>query len=1064
MFIRIHNSVWRRPPLAVILAVALAALAIVPLHFVFANEDLEKAVVSFFGYIAILLIKMFGFLLSWAVKLIILVAQHNVFINSRAVSVGWVVVRDVMNMFFIIILLVIAIGTILRSQRFTYKNTIVKMIIMVIVVNFSKTICGFFIDASNVVMGAFVDAVKGNAEAHLISGFGITDMLRFADPNQETTAEIKLIDTLVSIYLAVFMFIIATIVSVVIVVILLGRIIALWILIILSPIAFVADILPVTQKYAGQWWQAFTKYLIVGPVLMFFFWLSLIVMSDPTAPPINLVGFDPVSVSIQGGSSAKNVAAAASAISTPQRMFDYMVAIGLLFATLQMAQSMGVAGGSLAGKAHQMSQGMLSWAPKAAGKLAVGGALLADRKWGFGLQYMPEKFKHVMEDRKKKQRTKAEERGMNYVRKAFGVEIFGDKDVREAEEALRMKGASKETIAKVRAAKNAEDVDAIDLSDAETGDGVNKDDLKGFHELVQKAKTGQVKEGQNVRMGKLGMLRMFLSNTDDFMEDFGMFSQLKSGSKFWALIKGGIDPAKETERDHALSSALQKAREESPIYVDSETHREETEKIEAARGGLKDAQGAKVSGAFSNTEYAAGILVQVMATYDREMTEIKRGIAEAKQGNEDEKVRKLTEDRLELELDQKRIKDLLEPYMTVLEKREEKLKVRNKQQDIVDDEDATPEERASARGRIKAIDGEIKAIDEEIKKFRTVELKIGKSDSFYNAKKFEDLFDEALATAESDMKTDEKEYARRRKASTVKKAREENEGVKAHLDHLEEERREHFVQMERMKAPSFFESEARKRQLEMEVTKNVNTDNWTEIASVMREALEKKDTAKFNGLFRKATADANGNEILDYFGFSSNARGMNEFKKKILMGHLGMNENESGSLLNDIGYIAERVNHWGMARNHRVNQFGLYEATPDDDRFQELVAEMSKMNTADLVQKGNRLAYGGEHPRYNSNSRRWERDFMFDEHGLSAIAFNFPEIVQTIERRPLNKNAATKFMSRDAERQLRRLRDFEFIPKAPYAKFYNLLRAHSGRGRGFELGGGYDQYHHIVRY
>ncbi|MBI2427076.1 MAG: hypothetical protein HYV34_04475, partial [Candidatus Kerfeldbacteria bacterium] len=112
MFLRIHNSVWRRPHVAVLLAVALAVLATAP-HIVFANEGLEKAVVSFFGYVAILLIKMFGFLLSWAVKLIILVAQHNVFINSRAVSIGWVVVRDVMNMFFIIILLVIAIGTIL---------------------------------------------------------------------------------------------------------------------------------------------------------------------------------------------------------------------------------------------------------------------------------------------------------------------------------------------------------------------------------------------------------------------------------------------------------------------------------------------------------------------------------------------------------------------------------------------------------------------------------------------------------------------------------------------------------------------------------------------------------------------------------------------------------------------------------------------------------------------------------------------------------------------------------------------------------------------------------------
>ena len=48
------------------------------------------------------------------------------------------------------------------------------------------------------------------------------------------------------------------------------RLVALWVLYMLSPIAYVGFVMDETQKYAKQWWDEFIKYAIMTPVLVFF--------------------------------------------------------------------------------------------------------------------------------------------------------------------------------------------------------------------------------------------------------------------------------------------------------------------------------------------------------------------------------------------------------------------------------------------------------------------------------------------------------------------------------------------------------------------------------------------------------------------------------------------------------------------------------------------------------------------------------------------------------------------------------------------------------------------------
>jgi hypothetical protein len=38
--------------------------------------------------------------------------------------------------------------------------------------------------------------------------------------------------------------------------------------------------MPQTESYAKQWWEEFTKHVIVGPVLVFFLWLAFATLGN----------------------------------------------------------------------------------------------------------------------------------------------------------------------------------------------------------------------------------------------------------------------------------------------------------------------------------------------------------------------------------------------------------------------------------------------------------------------------------------------------------------------------------------------------------------------------------------------------------------------------------------------------------------------------------------------------------------------------------------------------------------------------------------------------------------
>ena len=76
-----------------------------------------------------------------------------------AVLNGWRLVRDFANIWFILILLFIAIGTILRAQSYQAKKLLPTLIMVAMVINFSLPITGFIIDISNIISFQFLKAI-----------------------------------------------------------------------------------------------------------------------------------------------------------------------------------------------------------------------------------------------------------------------------------------------------------------------------------------------------------------------------------------------------------------------------------------------------------------------------------------------------------------------------------------------------------------------------------------------------------------------------------------------------------------------------------------------------------------------------------------------------------------------------------------------------------------------------------------------------------------------------------------------------------------------------------------
>ncbi len=346
-------------------------------------EGVANAIITAVSYVFLGISRLFLSLTVFCLDYFLKLAAYNAFIDAPPVVVGWFMVRDLANMFFIVALLVIAFSTMLGFENYAWKKSLVQLIMAAILINFSRLILGLFIDVSHVITLTFLNAVEGAAGGNLINMLQLDKILQISTNSSAAGNESIHLDLLAGAAAALIFSIISLFTIGAYAFLMLVRVLILWMLIILSPLAFVLSALPQTNSYAKEFWGEFTKYIIVGPMMAFFLWLSFATLGNgdisaslggPVGNAEELQGVSDL-VFEQGNESPS---VSINAIARWENLSGFFIAVGFLLLGIERVQKIGLRGSDIAGS-------IIS-----AGKKVTKGALKAGAIAGTG--YLPYKY------------------------------------------------------------------------------------------------------------------------------------------------------------------------------------------------------------------------------------------------------------------------------------------------------------------------------------------------------------------------------------------------------------------------------------------------------------------------------------------------------------------------------------------------------------------------------------------------------------------------------------------------------------------------------------------------
>jgi hypothetical protein len=282
--------------------------------------------------------------------------------EGRSITIAWGVIRDFSNMLFVLILIAIGVGTMLMNfklpipgQQQVGPGLLIKFSIVALLINFTPVITGIIIDVSNIMTKFFFDTAAGGANAFI----SFNPFLSSAG-DWEPTFNLNVAAGLAIQYGTAFLFnLVASLILFMMAFLLAMRVLALWLLVIFSPIAFAASILPQTQKFFNQWWSHFLQWVILPIPVGLFLWVAALMLSTPGSCQISNVG--------TGGSSGydipvNNVLQGRDGGAFCKALMSTM-ALGTVVAGMFISFSISAKGsGFVVSRAQNIQQGAQKWA------------------------------------------------------------------------------------------------------------------------------------------------------------------------------------------------------------------------------------------------------------------------------------------------------------------------------------------------------------------------------------------------------------------------------------------------------------------------------------------------------------------------------------------------------------------------------------------------------------------------------------------------------------------------------------------------------------------------------
>ena len=201
--------------------------------------------------------------------------------GSDTVIKYWNVIRNLVNSLAVLILLIAGVAIMLQYEPTTYnlQSVLRKLIIAIVLVNFSILVIQLAIDVANVVaMGGYF--MLNQAFENDSSGLSNASSAIGALTAAITTMIVAAAASGFSGFLAIIIFVFAILILLIYVTYKIAvqyyfRLVALWICVILAPAAFAARVLPGTASYFGKWKNILVGTLVAQLALSLMLGLSL---------------------------------------------------------------------------------------------------------------------------------------------------------------------------------------------------------------------------------------------------------------------------------------------------------------------------------------------------------------------------------------------------------------------------------------------------------------------------------------------------------------------------------------------------------------------------------------------------------------------------------------------------------------------------------------------------------------------------------------------------------------------------------------------------------------------
>ncbi len=340
-----------------------------------------------FGFVISALFTLGGWLVTFALNI------NLKLLESPIVESGWQVVLNFANLGFVLAIIVIAFATIFRVQSYAMKQTLWKLIVAALLVNFSLVIAGAFINVSDIMTNLFLKQATLEGEGFtkfsdtLANALGVQTFLEAKNIKDVTgalnTFGTGILTIITSIFFVAGFTLIGAITLLAIAIMLLIRYVFLGILLVLSPIVWLLWIFPATSEHWKTWWKQFIRWTFFAPIMLFFLSLATLTLSEAGKKyKLDLM------------TTTKNATAAMN-VNTPftfgfDAVGNLVIVLGLMMGGLFAANSLGITFGSTAfGWAQSIGKSFGGWVGR---KGIQAGTSPFRSKWGTKAIEAIEKF------------------------------------------------------------------------------------------------------------------------------------------------------------------------------------------------------------------------------------------------------------------------------------------------------------------------------------------------------------------------------------------------------------------------------------------------------------------------------------------------------------------------------------------------------------------------------------------------------------------------------------------------------------------------------------------------